>query len=98
MFYFNKVELDEIEKYRVTQKKCPLAFWSSNLFQKSDFTFLHVFWIQNFEPDSSSNSNNTHSESEVAQKRQKRKRGHTISIWSAVKTLSSLHMHTPPVW
>ena len=52
-------------KYRVTQKKCPLAFWSQNLFQESDFTFPYVFQIQNFEPDSSSNSKNTHSESEV---------------------------------
>ena len=36
--------------YRVTQKKCPIRILSSNLFQKSDFTFPHVFWNQNFEP------------------------------------------------
>ena len=81
--------------YRVTQKKCLIAFWSSNLFQKYDFTFPHVFWIQNFEPDSSSNSYNTNSGSEVPKKR---KRWHNISIWSAVKTLSSLHMNTLPIW
>ena len=34
---------------------------SSNLFQKSDFTFPPVFWNQKSEADSSSHFNNTHS-------------------------------------
>ena len=31
-------------------KKCNIRNLSSNLFHKSDFTFPHVFWNQNFEP------------------------------------------------
>ena len=31
-------------------KKCPIAMFSLNLFQRSDLTFSHVFWNQNFEP------------------------------------------------
>ena len=38
----------------MTQKKCPIRILISNLFWKSDFTFPHVFWNQNFEPVSSS--------------------------------------------
>ena len=30
----------------VLPKKCLIVFWSWNQFQVSDFTFLHVFWIQ----------------------------------------------------
>ena len=29
--------------YRVPQKKCPIAIFSLNLFQRSDYTFSHVF-------------------------------------------------------
>ena len=61
--------------YRVTQKKCNIRNPSSNLFQKSDFTFPHVLWNQNFEPVSSSHFNITHSELIVPQKRQKRMSG-----------------------
>ena len=31
-------------------KKCPIATFSLNLFQRSDCTFSHVFRNQNFEP------------------------------------------------
>ena len=36
--------------YRVSQKKCPIATFSLNLFQRSDYSFSHVFRNQNFEP------------------------------------------------
>ena len=39
--------------YRVPQKKCPIAIFSLNLFQRSDYTFSHVFRNQNSEPVSS---------------------------------------------
>ena len=39
--------------YRVPQKKCPIAIFSLNLFQRSDYTFSHVFRNQSFEPVSS---------------------------------------------
>ena len=35
--------------YRVPQKKCPIEIFSLYLFQRSDYTFLHVFRNQSFE-------------------------------------------------
>ena len=49
--------------YRVTKKKGIIRILSSNLFNKSDFTFPRVFWNHNFEPVSYSYLNFTHSES-----------------------------------
>ena len=49
-------------KYRVDQKKCPIAIFSLNLFQRSDLTFSHVFRNQNFEPVPSKHFKHTHSE------------------------------------
>ena len=40
----------KIPPYRVSQKKCPIATISLNLFQRSDYTFSQVFRNQNFEP------------------------------------------------
>ena len=40
-----------------------------------DLTFPHVFWNQNFEPDSSDHFNNTHSESQMPLKSKKRIQG-----------------------
>ena len=40
-------------RYRVSQKKCNIAIFSLNLFQRSDYTFSHVFRNQNSEPVSS---------------------------------------------
>ena len=48
--------------YRVPQKKCPIAIFSLNLFQRSDYTFSHVFRNQNFEPVPSKHFKHTHSE------------------------------------
>ena len=45
------------------KKKCNIRILTSNLFLKSDFTFPHVFWNQNFEPVSSSHFDITHCES-----------------------------------
>ena len=53
---------DILEKYRVPQKKCPIAIFSLNLFQRSDYTFSHVFRNQNFEPVPSKHFKHTHSE------------------------------------
>ena len=36
--------------YRVSQNKCNIAIFSLNLFQRSDYTFSHVFRNQNFKP------------------------------------------------
>ena len=57
------------KQYRVSLKKGTFLIWFLFLFQKSDFTFSHVFWNQNFEPVSFSHSNNAHSEYELHQKR-----------------------------
>ena len=43
-------------------KKCPIAIFSLNLFQRCDYTFSHVFRNQNFEPISSKHIKHTHSE------------------------------------
>ena len=48
--------------YRVSQKKCPIATCSLNLFQRSDYTFSHVLRNQNFEPVPSKHFKHTHSE------------------------------------
>ena len=48
--------------YRVPQKKCPIAIFSLNLFQRSDCTFSHVFRNQNFEPVPTKHVKHTHSE------------------------------------
>ena len=48
--------------YRVPQKKCPIANFSLNLFQRSDYTFSHVLRNQNFEPVPSKHFKHTHSE------------------------------------
>ena len=48
--------------YRVSQKKCNIAIFSLNLFQRSDYTFSHVFRNQNFEPVRSKHFKHTHSE------------------------------------
>ena len=47
--------------YRVDQKKCPIASFSLNLFQRSDYTFSCVFRNQNFEPVPSKHFKHTHS-------------------------------------
>ena len=39
--------------YTGCPKKCPIAIFSLNLFQRSDYTFSHVFRNQSFEPVSS---------------------------------------------
>ena len=46
-------------------KKCPIATFSLNLFQKSDYTFSHVFWNQNFEPIPSKHFKHTYSQYKV---------------------------------
>ena len=51
--------------YRVDQKKCPIAIFSLNLFQRSDLTFSHVFRNQNFEAVPSKHFKHTHSEYSV---------------------------------
>ena len=58
-------ENDNREKYRVPQKKCPIAICSLNLFPRFDHTFLHVFRIQNFKPDPFKHFEHTHPESKV---------------------------------
>ena len=45
--------------YRVTQKKCPIRILSSNLLQKSSFTFQHVFRNEHFKHVSSGHLNDT---------------------------------------
>ena len=52
----------EEARYRVPQKKCPIANFSLNLFQRSDYTFSHVLRNQNFEPVPSKHFKHTHSE------------------------------------
>ena len=42
--------------------KCPIATFSLNLFQRSNYTFSHVFRNQNFEPIPSKHIKHTHSE------------------------------------
>ena len=42
-------------------KKCPKAICSLNLFQRSDYTFSHVFRNENFEPVPSKHFKQTHS-------------------------------------
>ena len=54
-------ELIAKKAYRVHQKKCIIAICILLLFEKSDFTFSHVFQIQNSKPVSSGHSNNAHS-------------------------------------
>ena len=59
-----------------------------------------MFWIQNFEPDSSSHLNNVHSESEVPQKHQKRIRRHNVplrieTLWDTVDSASLTHCYLP---
>ena len=51
-----------VRLYRVSQKKCPIAIFSLNLFQRCDYTFSHVFRNQNFEPVPSKHFKHTHSE------------------------------------
>ena len=53
--------------YRVSLKKGTLVVLALFLFQKSDFTFSHVFWNQKFALFSSSHSNNTNLESKLPQ-------------------------------
>ena len=48
--------------YRVSQKKCNIAIFSLNLFQRSDYTFSHVLRNQNFEPVRSKPFKHTYSE------------------------------------
>ena len=55
--------IKKLEKVQGVSKKCPIATCSLNLFQRSDYTFLPVFWIQNFEPDPSKHFEHTHAES-----------------------------------
>ena len=43
-------------------KKCNIAIFSLNLFQRSDYTFSHVFRNQNFKPVPSKHFKHTHSE------------------------------------
>ena len=43
-------------------KKCPIAIFSFNLFQRCDCTFSHVFRNQNFEPVPSKHFKHAHSE------------------------------------
>ena len=50
---------DEEIAYRLTQQKCPIRILSSNLFQKSNFTFQHVFRNEHIKPVSSGHLNNT---------------------------------------
>ena len=57
-----RISLWSLEKYRVSQKKCPVAIFSLNLFQRCNFTFSHVFRNQNFEPISSGHLNDTYEE------------------------------------
>ena len=64
--------------YRVPQKKCPIAIFSLNLFQRSDYTFSHVVQNQNFEPVPSEHF------------KQKRMRGHIITMLSCVPLLRDL--------
>ena len=44
------------------KKKCNIAIVSLNLFQRSDYSFSHVFRNQNFEPVRSKPFKHTHSE------------------------------------
>ena len=39
-----------LKKYREFQKKCNIAIFSLNMFQRSDYAFSQVFRNQNFEP------------------------------------------------
>ena len=48
--------------YRVSQKKCNIAIFSLNLFQRSDYTFSLVFRNQNLEPVRSKPLKHTYSE------------------------------------
>ena len=43
-------------------KKCPIAIFSLNMFQRCDYTFSDVFRNQNFEPIPSKHIKHTHSE------------------------------------
>ena len=49
-------------KLQGVQKKCPIATFSLHLFQRSDYTFSHVFRNQNFEPVRSKPFKHTYSE------------------------------------
>ena len=75
--------------YRVSLKKGTFLILFLFLFQKSDFTFSHVFWNQNFNPVSSSHSNNTHSESELPQKRM-----HTCNLlgWMIIEIIIKVNL------
>ena len=47
--------------YGVTPKKCPIKILSSNMLQKSNFTFQHVFQNEHFKPVSSGHLKLRHS-------------------------------------
>ena len=69
-FTINQYSLQYLEThflqiYRVTLKKGILVIFVSFLFEKLDFTFSHVIWNQNLEPDSSSQLEHVHSENRV---------------------------------
>ena len=67
-YYCNTITI--LLQYRVSvKKKGTFLVFVSFRFQRSDFTFSHVFRNHNFEPVSSSHSNDTHSESKLPQKR-----------------------------
>ena len=52
-------------KLQGAPKKCPIAIFSLNLFQRPDYTFSHVFRNQNFKPVPSKHFKHTHSEYQV---------------------------------
>ena len=47
---FNYTHLSWEQIYRVSLKKGNIAIFVLFWFEKSDFTFSHVFWNQNFRP------------------------------------------------
>ena len=77
--------------YRVFQKKCNIAIFSLNLFQRSDYAFSQVFRNQNFEPIPSGHFEHTHSEYKMPW------RSLDIifspTIFCETWTVSSLHEH-----
>ena len=61
----------EVVEVQGVPKKCPIAIFRLNMFQRCDYTFSDVFRNQNFEPIPSKHSNFIHPESKLPQKRKK---------------------------
>ena len=58
----DKIEDQYLGQYTGRFKKCPIAIFSLNMFQRCDYTFSHVLRNQNFEPIPSKHFKHTYSQ------------------------------------